>query len=264
MNAAIKLSSPATSEFWEIPVLHEDEHLLALDKPAGLLVSPDKLEPDRPSLIKLLHAAIAAGKPWARERNVTYLVNTHRLDADTTGVLLLAKNKAALVEVANQLGTDTPIRKYLALVQGVPPDATFSVDEKIGSHPLQPGRMRIDPRNGKKSKTECTVVESYSKWSLIHCVPGTERTQQVLLHLSHVGFPVVGDESRGGKKLWLSRLKKDFYLKPGHDERPLISRVALHAEELNLLHPATRAPLTLKSEWPKDIRVAVKYLRQYA
>ena len=65
MNAAIKLSSPATREFWEIAVLFEDEHLLALDKPAGLLVSPDRLAPERPSLMNLLHAGIAAGKPWA-------------------------------------------------------------------------------------------------------------------------------------------------------------------------------------------------------
>ena len=69
MSAAIKLSSPATREFWEIPVLFEDEHLLALDKPAGLLTSPDRYDPQRPNLMKLLHAAIAGGKPWARERS---------------------------------------------------------------------------------------------------------------------------------------------------------------------------------------------------
>ena len=71
--STIKLSSPATREFWEIPVLFEDEHLLALDKPAGLLTSPDRYDPQRPNLMKLLHAGIAAGKPWARERNLTYL-----------------------------------------------------------------------------------------------------------------------------------------------------------------------------------------------
>ena len=82
MSAVIKLSSPATREFWEIPVLFEDEHLLALDKPAGLPVSPevDADAVERPSLMKLLHTAIAEGKPWARERNLTYLNNAHRLD----------------------------------------------------------------------------------------------------------------------------------------------------------------------------------------
>ena len=105
MSAAVKLSSPATHEFWEIPVLFEDEHLLALDKPAGLLVSPDRLALERPSLMKLAHAAVAAGKPWARERNLTYLANAHRLDCETSGVLLLAKNKPALIALADQFGS---------------------------------------------------------------------------------------------------------------------------------------------------------------
>jgi 23S rRNA-/tRNA-specific pseudouridylate synthase len=74
----------------------------------------------------------------------------------------------------------------------------------------------------------------------------------------------VGDELYGGKKLWLSRLKKDFRLKDGREERPLISRVALHAEELTLPHPVTGETVTIKSEWPKDLRVALKYLRQFS
>ena len=74
----------------------------------------------------------------------------------------------------------------------------------------------------------------------------------------------LADEIYGGKKLWLSRLKKDFYLKPGREERPLIGRTALHAEELSLSHPVTHEPLALKCAWPKDLKVAVKYLRQYA
>ena len=92
----------------------------------------------------------------------------------------------------------------------------------------------------------------------------TGRTHQIRIHLKHAGFPIVGDELYSGKQLWLSRLKRDFRLKPGREERPLISRVALHAEELSLVHPTTNETIVIKSEWPKDIRVAVKYLRQYA
>jgi 23S rRNA pseudouridine955/2504/2580 synthase/23S rRNA pseudouridine1911/1915/1917 synthase len=263
VNAAVKLSSPATHEFWEIPVLHEDGELLALDKPAGLLVSPDRFEPERPSLMSLLHEGIAAGKPWARERQLTYLANAHRLEVDTTGVLLLAKTKTALVALADQFGTDAPARTYLVLAQGVPPEDTFASDVKIGPHPLQNGRMRIDSRNGKKSRTEFTVLEKFSRWSLLRCVPRMERPQQIGLHLNYAGFPVVGDEVHGGKKLWLSRLKRDFHLKPGREERPLISRAALHAEEFRIVHPVTHETVTIKSEWPKDLRVAVKYLRLY-
>jgi RluA family pseudouridine synthase len=263
VSHTIKLSSPATREFWEIPVLHEDEHLLALDKPAGLLVSPARLASERPSLMQLLHAAIAAGKPWARERNLVYLANSHRLDFETGGVLVLAGSKAVLAALADQFGADKPVRHYLALVQGVPLDDQFAVSEKIGPHPVHAGRMRIDPRNGKKSRTEFTVLERFSRWSLVRCLPCGERPHQIPLHLGHAGFSIVADEMHGGKKLWLSRLKRDFRLKPGHEERPLISQTALHLEEVNLAHPVTNQPLAIKSDWPKNLRVALKYLRLY-
>ena len=101
MSTAVKLSSPATREFWEISALFEDEHLLALDKPAGLLTAPDPDNAERPSLMKLLHDGIAAGKPWAAARKLTYLNNAHRLDFETTGVLLLAKTKTAFMALAD-------------------------------------------------------------------------------------------------------------------------------------------------------------------
>jgi RluA family pseudouridine synthase len=264
VSAAVKLSSPATGDFWEIPVLHEDAHLLALDKPSGLLTSPDRLAPERPNLVQLLQAGIAAGKPWAAERGLAYLAIAHRLDFETSGVLLLAKDKAALVALANQFSSGQAARNYLTLVQGVPADDAFSVAEKIGPHPVKTGQMRIDPRDGKKSKTEFTVRERFSRWSLVRATPEIERSQQILLHLAYADFPVVGDEEHGGKKLWLSRLKKDFRLKPGREERPLIARAALHLEEIHLKHPATGELLALQSPCPKDMRVALKYLRLYA
>ena len=265
MNPAgtIKLSSPATREFWEIPVRFEDAHLLALDKPAGLLTSPDRLDPQRPSLMALLHAGIAAGKPWARERQLVYLSTAHRLDLETCGVLLLAKNKPALVALANLFGSGKPLKKYIALAQGNPPEEMFAVDAKLAPHPVKPGLMCVDSRNGKKSITQFEVLERFSGWTLLRCLPLIERAHQIRVHLRHVGFPIVGDELYGGKPLWLSRLKRDFRLKPGREERPLISRVALHAEELTLPHPVTGEKLSITAPWPKDLKVAVKYLRQF-
>src|SRR5690242_1640300 len=105
----IKLSSQETREFWEIPVLFEDEHLLAVDKPAGLLASPDRYDPQRPNLMRLLHDGIRDGKPWARERGLTYLMNAHRLDFETSGVMLLAKSKPVLVQLANLFGSEKPL-----------------------------------------------------------------------------------------------------------------------------------------------------------
>ena len=108
------------------------------------------------------------------------------------------------------------------------------------------------------------MLEQFSDWCLLHCTPLTGRTHQIRIHLKHAGFPIVGDELYGGKKLWLSRLKRDYRLKEGREERPLIARVALHAEELTVPHPITNELVTIRSEWPKDLRVALKYLRQYA
>jgi RluA family pseudouridine synthase len=266
VSAAIKLSSPVTHEFWEIPVLFEDEHLLALDKPAGLMTSPDRQDPERPNLMRLLHTAIAAGKPWARERGLDYLMPAHRLDGETSGVILLAKNKPALIALANLFGSEKPARTYVALVSGSRPEPRFEVDAKLASHPLNAGLMRVDSRTGKKSKTLFEVLESFPRhsYTLLKCRLLTGRMHQIHVHLRHVGLPLVGDNLYGGKPLWLSRLKPNYRLKPGHEERPLLARAALHAEELSLTHPVTGATVTITAPWPKDLKVAIKYLRQYA
>ncbi|MGZ4961810.1 MAG: RluA family pseudouridine synthase [Limisphaerales bacterium] len=260
----IKLSSPATKEFWEIPVLYEDEHLLAVDKPAGLLVSPDRYDPNRPNLMKLLHAGIEQGKPWAKSRNLTYLMNAHRLDFQTSGVILLAKDKPTLIDLASQFGSEKPHKVYVALARGTPPGDTFEVDAKLAPNELRLGLMRIDPKNGKRSKTQFTVREKFGRVVLLECRPLTGRSHQIRVHLRHVRLPIFGDEDYGGQPLLLSSLKTDYRLKPGKTERPLIGRVALHAEKLVVTHPITKAEVKIEAPWPKDITVAVKYLRRYA
>ena len=244
--------------------MFEDEHLLALDKPSGLLTSPDRYDPNRPNLMKLLHAGIAEPKPWARERGLSYLSNAHRLDFETSGVILLAKNKEMLVKLADLFGAEKPVKKYIALVQGTPVEDEFEIDAKLAPHPTRLGMMRVDPKNGKKSQTKFTVLEKFSRWVLMRCEPLTGRTHQIRIHARHAGVPIVGDELYGGKSLWLSRLKPGYRLKPGREERPLMARVALHAEQLELKHPATGQLVSINAAWPKDLTVAVKYLRQFA
>ena len=264
MNPPIKLSSPETREFWEVSVLFEDAHLLALDKPAGLLASPDRLTPDRPSVMRLLHQAITHGKPWAVERGLTYLANAHRLDPETTGVFLLAKSKAVLIELANLFGSRKPRQQYLALVHGSPAEDQFQINSKLASQADAGGLVRVDPRNGKRSETRFTVLERFASQTLLRCELITDRPHQIRAHLLTAGLRIVGDALYGGKPLWLSRLKRDYRLKPGREERPLVSRTALHAEQLSLPHPVTAEPLTITSPEPKDLRVALKYLREYS
>lgn len=260
----IKLSAPATGEFWEIPVLFEDEHLLALAKPARLLSSPDRYDAARPNLMRLLHEAVAAGKPWARERRLTYLANAHRLDFETTGVFLLAKNREALVVLANDFGSGIPKKTYLALVEGSPPEDRFSVDVKLAQDEIHPGRMRWT-RDGKKSLTHFQVVERFAGVTLLSCHPVTGRTHQIRVHLKYAGHSIYGDEIYGrALQLWLSSIKPGYRLKPGTFERPLTPSLALHAWKLELPHPITRQLLQMEAPMPRDLAVALKYLRKYA
>jgi len=263
-SSSIKLSSPATREFWEVPLLYEDQDLLALDKPSGLLTSPDRDDPNRPNLMKLLHGGIADAKPWAKERGLSYLMNAHRLDCETSGIILLAKSKPVLVELANLFGSEKPIKSYAALVRGRPTTDPFQIDAKLAPHPAKVGLIRVDSRQGKRAQTTFEVQERFDGWTLLACQPLTERTHQIRVHLRHAGLPIVGDTLYGGKPLWLSRLKKDYHLKRNKEERPLMARVALHAEKLELPHPVTGELLTIEAPWPKDFTVALKYLRRFA
>lgn len=267
MTDVIKLSSPATGEYWEVPVLFEDDFLIALDKPSRLLTSPDRYDPARPNLMKLLHAGIAAQKPWARERGLNYLSNAHRLDFETSGVILLARTKPVLVALADLFGSEKPLKQYIALGAGPPPAADeFEVDVPLGAHPFNSGVMRVDKKNGKKSKTRFQVLERFDRFGyvLLKCEPLTGRTHQIRVHAAHAGLKIVGDNLYGGKPLWLSRLKNDYRLKPGSEERPLISRVALHAERLQLPHPVGGQTVTISAPWPKDLTVGIKYLRKFS
>ncbi len=265
MIDVIKLSWPHTREFWEILVLFEDEHLLALNKPTGLLVSPDRDVPSKPNLLTLLHRDIQRSAPWAKKRiGLAYLMNAHRLDFETTGIILLAKTKAVLVALANQFGAETPMKIYAALVRGSMQQDTFEIKARLAPHPVKLGVMRVDEKDGKQARTEFTVRERYKKFSLLECRPVSARTHQIRVHLQYLGLPILGDSIYGGPQLLLSQLKKDFRLKPKKVERPLISTLALHAEKLSLAHPVTGNEICIEAAWPKDLKVAVKYLRLLA
>lgn len=264
MSEVIKLSSPATKEYWEIAVLFEDAELLALDKPAGMLVSPDRYDPDRPNLMKLLHAGIERGASWAASRGLNYLMNAHRLDFETSGIILLAKSKPMLVALANLFESRQTVKSYAAIVHGQPPRPSFEVNSRLAPHQNKPGVMRVDEANGKQAQTLFEVREQFRGYALMACRPVTGRTHQIRVHLRHAGLPIAGDSLYGGAPLLLSRLKTGYRLKHDRVERPLIDRVALHAEELKLAHPVSGNDLTIASPWPKDFTVAMKYLRRYA
>ncbi len=262
-SGVLKLSSPATHEYWEVPVLYEDEHLLAIDKPSGLLTSPDRYDAERPNLMRLLHGHIGRGVPWARERGLTYLANAHRLDFETSGVLLLARSKPVLTQVANLFGSEKPEKVYFAIAQGSPVEDSFVVDARLGPHPTRPGVMRVDPKSGKRSTTEFRVITRFRGFTALECRPRTGRTHQIRIHLRWIQMPLVGDRVYGGGPLWLSEIKADYRARRTKEEKPMLGRVALHASSLALDHPVTGKRLVIESPLPKDIRVALKYLERY-
>jgi RluA family pseudouridine synthase len=261
---AIKLSSPGTGEFWEVPVLYEDEHLLVLNKPAGLPVSPDRGDPDRPGLMQLLHRDMARGARWARERRLDYLMNAHRLDGAASGLILLAKNKPALAALAGQFAAAPPCRVYVALARGASGPETFATEAKLAPHPLQMGVVRVDPKDGKRSETAFAVRERFDGCLLLECRPCPDRPHQIRVHLRHLRLPLVGDELYGGRPLFLSSLKSDYRLKRGRPEHALMARPALHLEQASMSHPATGAKLALAAPWARDLAVSIKYLRRYS
>ena len=264
MAPIIKLSSPATKGYWEIPVLFEDDTLLAIEKPSGLLVSPDRYDVMRPNIMRLLHGDIARGAKWVQERGLTYIANAHRLDFETSGILLLAKNKPALISLADQFGSESAKKVYLALVVGSPEADVFDDNAKLGPHPVKIGIVRVDEKGGKKSYTKFEVIERFKGYTYVRCMPRTGRTHQIRVHLQHRGFPILGDTLYGGPQLLLSKLKKHYHLKRDKTERPLINRVALHAHELRVTHPVTGAEAVITSRLPHDMEVALKMLRRHA
>ncbi len=246
----------------ELKVVFEDDVLMAVNKPAGLLTAPDRWDKSRDNLMDLLHEGIRAGKAWARETAIGYLANVHRLDAETSGLLVLAKTREALTALVEQFSQRHPKKIYLAVLSGVPEADAFEIDLPIGPHPVRPGLSVVDKANGKQALTRIRVVERFGAYALAEVDILTGRHHQIRAHLQHAGYPLVADRLYGGRPLLLSRLKTGYKMKE-EGEKPLIGRPALHAWRLTVTHPAHGGDVELEAPPAKDLTVALKYLRRF-
>src|SRR2546422_2491315 len=180
-----------------IPVLYEDRSVIAIDKPAGWMLIPYKWDKTDRNLHLAIDSSIRAGDYWARSRNLKYLRHVHRLDADTSGILLLARSPGALRTFGRLFEARRMKKQYLAVTQGIPREKSWCCRAKIAVDSKQIGRMKIDLRKGKETETHFRVIEVGDQTALIEAEPLTGRTHQIRLHLATSGLPVVGDSLYG-------------------------------------------------------------------
>jgi 23S rRNA pseudouridine1911/1915/1917 synthase len=219
-----------------LSIVHEDRDLIVIDKPAGLVVHPGAGVPDRTLLNALLaHAPELAVVPRAGI--------VHRLDKDTSGLLVVARNVTAQADLARQLAERSMRRVYLAVVHGEPP-ASGTIDAPVGRDTRVRTRMAVSHR-GKQARTGYRVLERYGRAALVECRLETGRTHQIRVHFQHIRHPLLGDPVyRRGARHALT-----------------FARQALHAYELSLVHPRSGRALTWRAPLPPDMQRLIDELR---
>jgi 23S rRNA pseudouridine1911/1915/1917 synthase len=181
---------------YRIPILYEDRSVLAIDKPPGWMLIPLTWQRTGRNLQAAIMSSIAAGHFWARSRNLKFLKYIHRLDAETSGILLFAKSQNGVHTYGELFETRQMEKIYLAVTATAPKQAAWNCRMNLGPHPKQIGRI-IPDQNGKPSETEFRVIASVNGKHLIEARPYTGRTHQIRVHLAESGCPIIGDELYG-------------------------------------------------------------------
>ncbi|MCS7055176.1 MAG: RluA family pseudouridine synthase [Thermoflexales bacterium] len=233
-----------------IDVLYEDDDLIAVNKPAGVTTAHDAARPDELDLQALLEARF--GRLWL----------VHRLDRDTSGIIVFARNEVAHRALSEQFEGRGVTKIYHALLVGNPTWTERTADIPLRVDGDRRHRTVVDVVCGKPAVTHFRVFQRLKRYALAEAIPETGRTHQIRVHAASLGHPIAADELYGdGKPIFLSQLKRD-YRPSNSEELPLIGRVALHARRLKLTHPLTGAALDLLAPYAKDFNAAVKQLEK--
>lgn len=230
-------------------IIFENENFLAINKPAGLLSIPDRMQ----SEVSLKDMLI---------NKYGSIFTVHRLDKDTSGIILFAKNETAHKFLSQAFEERRVEKFYQGIVHGSPAEKKGTIDAPISEHLVQKGLMVIH-RNGKPSVTDYEVIEDYKSYSLLQFQLHTGRTHQIRVHCKNIGHPLACDELYGdGKPVLLSSLKKKYKLsKHDEEERPMLNRLALHSYCLKFTD-AEGNTFNLIAELPKDMRALLQQLKK--
>ncbi len=248
---------PAEAVAEEIPlqIAYEDAAVVVVNKPAGMVVHPAAGNP-RGTLVNALlgHCRDLSGVGGELRPGIV-----HRLDKDTTGLLVVAKSDPAHQHLAHQFKEHSIRRVYLALVYGSPREDRGRIEGEIGRHPTDRKRMSGTTRHGRHAVTHWRVVARYPGMTLLRLRLETGRTHQIRVHLSEAGFPLVGDQVYGGAARAANI--KDPQLRKLVRE---LARQALHAQSLGFLHPASGEWLEFNADIPADMQAILDYLTSMA
>jgi 23S rRNA pseudouridine1911/1915/1917 synthase len=238
-------------------ILYEDEHLAAVNKPPGMVVHPAKGHWSGTLTSALaFHFQQLSGAGGPTRPGIV-----HRLDRDTSGVLLVAKTDAAHFALSEQFEARTVEKQYFAIVVGVPDRDRDVIDMPIGAHPYQREKMAIrrDHPSSRPAQTFYEVAERFDGFAALRVAPKTGRTHQIRVHLTAVGCPVLCDKQYGGRsQVTRGEIRRDL-----NDRDMLLDRQALHAQRLKLRHPVSGEPLELEAPISADLEAVLAELRQY-
>lgn len=233
-------------------VLHEDADVLVVNKPAGVLSTPDRHDPAKPNVVSYLRGRYGE------------VMTVHRLDRDTSGVLVFARHPAAHRDLSLQFQNRTVQKHYQTLVAGQVADEAGLIDKPIATHPHIKGKM-IVARKGKASQTRYVVEERFRRFTWLDVELLTGRTHQIRVHFLSQGYPLAVDPLYGKRtQLTLSDIKPGYRAPREVEERPLLGRLSLHAARLAFHHPGSRERLTFTAPLPKDLRALLQQLRKWA
>jgi 23S rRNA pseudouridine1911/1915/1917 synthase len=241
----------------EIPleIIHEDSDLIVLNKQPGMLVHPARGNTHGTLVNALTYYSdqLSSGLGEFRPGIV------HRLDRDTTGVMIVTKNNSAQWKIARQFELRQVNKTYLAIVHGTPELDADRIKVPLGIHPKIREKYAIRPEIGKEAITFYEVLESFRGFSLLKLTPKTGRTHQIRVHLSYIKHPIVADDMYDGKLVYPWQLAD---AEPAVEE-PIISRVALHAFAIEFKHPKTEEMVRFEAPLPKDMQTLLDALRKY-